>query len=440
MSYVYIAKSPDLSFLRMSPNGNFKYPFILNSDKTFNWDANRYLMHFAGSAVNYGIKPQPDTVVDQAYSIGIFHEFLNNKNTSIYSMNDEGLFDLVDYLKSRKIDNGTIKRHFRIAIAYLIHIQKINPELFLVTETEEDASKYSIHVVKEFMKKGNRTIHFFNHPSISSLTTIEVEVEYIRDDEFLDWLDAIHDTSIHPTPSEFIVSRWEVISYLLDGTGSRISEISKLTRSMIKNSYKPLVSADENVILYEVPINKGKYKGKTRNIPIPNGTLQLIMSHIEEIEEKWPELNHDYLFVNAETGQPLSGAYLKNYTLSVIKHSSFAQSLAHVNNHSFRHRFITLNIAKTLEKFNLGGTFSNILTVAATAVRKLTLHASNETLSRYVHLAQDYNRRKSIEETHVSTPLKMKILELKRIMNSYQNNEFKPDETLNKIDQIINKL
>ena len=66
----------------------------------------------------------------------------------------------------------------------------------------------------------------------------------------------------------------------------------------------------------------------------------------------------------------------------MIKNSKFSAILAHLNNHSFRHRFITLNVAKTLKSYKSDVAFTNILTVAMSAVRKLTLHASNSTMER----------------------------------------------------------
>jgi hypothetical protein len=48
MSDIFIAKSPRLDFLKLKPNNNFKYPYLLNKDKSFNWEANQYLLKYGG--------------------------------------------------------------------------------------------------------------------------------------------------------------------------------------------------------------------------------------------------------------------------------------------------------------------------------------------------------------------------------------------------------
>jgi integrase len=265
-------------------------------------------------------------------------------------------------------------------------------------------------------------------------------VEYIRDDEFIDWLDAIHHTTEHPIPYKLLVLRWESISYLLDATGSRISELSDITRSMIKEAYDPLASADEEGELNSIPIKKGKYKGEKRSLPVSNGTLQLVMSYIQLIESQWPNMDHDELFINVTNGKPLKGSYLKNYTLNVIKNSKYAQKLAHLNNHSFRHRYITLNVAKTLRSYNSGAIFSNILTVAMSAVRKLTLHASNSTMEQYVHLAQLYNQKFTLGTEKVSSIVRTEIAKLKRITQRYKINKVSSEEALVNLIKIINGI
>ena len=209
---------------------------------------------------------------------------------------------------------------------------------------------------------------------------------------------------------------------------------------MIKEAYDPLASADEEGELNSIPIKKGKYKGEKRSVPVSNGTLQLVMSYIQFIESQWPDMDHDELFINVDNGKPLKNSYLKNYTLNVIKNSKYAQKLAHLNNHSFRHRFITLNVAKTLRSYNSGTIFVNILRVAMTAVRKLTLHASNSTMEQYVHFAQLYNQKFTLGTEKISSIVRTEITKLKRIVQKHENNKISNDEALASLSTIINGI
>jgi pimeloyl-ACP methyl ester carboxylesterase len=77
----------------------------------------------------------------------------------------------------------------------------------------------------------------------------------------------------------------------------------------------------------------------------------------------FPDMEHDALFVDSVTGKPLKSTYLKNYAKKVINGSKYCEALNHLTNHSFRHRFITLNIAKSIKKISAQGSFSSILTL-----------------------------------------------------------------------------
>jgi len=158
------------------------------------------------------------------------------------------------------------------------------------------------------------------------------------------------------------------------------------------------------------------------------------------ITQQWPNMDHDELFINVTNGKPLKGSYLKNYTLNVIKNSRYAQKLAHLNNHSFRHRYITLNVAKTLRNYNSGAIFSNILRVAMSAVRKLTLHASNSTMEQYVHLAQLYNQKFTLGTEKVSSLVRTEIAKLKRIVQRYESNKVSSEDALANLTKVINGI
>jgi hypothetical protein len=104
--------------------------------------------------------------------------------------------------------------------------------------------------------------------------------------------------------------------------------------------------------------------------------------------------------------------------------------LQHLSNHSFRHRFVTLNIAKAIKKISESGSFINVLTVAADACRKMTMHASNESLSRYIHLASEHNQE--FDETTNDMPMqtRLRIKKLKTIAESVRSGQLNDKEAI----------
>jgi integrase len=438
-----IAKSPDIKFIKVIPTEPFDYPYIIDSNGVFDWEINSYLVNYSGGNLIYGIKPTPTTIVAHTRSLVILLNFIAEKtDISIYEFKDEHFFEYVKYLETRNIDNGTIKNHCRKAIEYFIYLQSNYPKLNLITNKVIKNEKYQIHILKKTYYAGGRIREYYDHKSFEGLVKITEEVDYIRDDEYIDWLDAINHTKEHPSPSKIIKLRWESISYLLDATGSRISELKDVTRSMVRTIYNPLADGNGETELSAIPVKKGKYKGKHRKIPISNGTIQLLISYIDEIESKWPDMDHDILFVNLKNGQPLTGSYLKNYTLSVIKGSKYGEKLRHVNNHSFRHRFITLNVAKKIKEHSSGKSISNVLPIAMNAVRKLTLHASNDTMSTYVHLAQDYNNKYRLTNEHakINAVVKTELKKLKRLQQQFESKQITDEQFLKNVLEIIKTI
>ena len=443
MTEIRIAKSPDLNFLKVLPNEPFNYPYFLNSNGHFDWEANLYLLEYSGGNLTYGVRPVPSTIIAHAQSISILLNFIEKTHgLSLLDFKNANFFDYVSDLKKRNIDNSTIKTHCRKAIDYFLYLQKKYTNIMLITEKRNNKKQYQINVIKKTSYAGGKANPYYDHKSFEDLTVIKEEVDYIRDEEFLDWLDAINHTAEHPTARKIIKLRWEAITYLLDATGSRISELKDITRSMIKAAYNPLEDLDDEVNIPYIPVKKGKYKGQFRTIPVSNGTIQLLLGYINEIETVWPEMDHDKLFVNMKNGKPLSGNYLKNYTLSVIKKSKYAERLRHVNNHSFRHRYITLNVAKKIREHCAIGPVTNLLPLALSAVRKLTLHASVDTMNTYVHLAQDYNNRYRLKNEHakVSSLLKTELKKLKQIKKQFESGKMLEKVAFEAMLEIINEL
>ena len=387
MSKIIFAKNPDLSFLpSFKDESNLSLPIILKDDGKFNWEANSFLTTYGGGSITYNIKPLAKTVVGKAYSLNIFCSFLESKRTSEQEISDSTMYSYIKMLKRRKCNDDTIVSHGRLALEYIIHLNQKHPQWNLASQKED--SLYRLHYIMKKYRHGYIQKEYPHHRSLDGLCNITSEPEYVHDHELVLWYEAIETTSFHPELNNFIIARWQAFIALQEITGSRISEVHKITRSMIKDAAKNLLN-QEAIVIKNIPILKGKYKGKTRNVQVDSYSVQVIILYINMVEKNYQGIDHDFIFVNLATGSPLSLSYLKNYAKNVINNSEHCDALKHLCNRSFRHRFITLIIAREIVELSNSGSFSNILTVAANACRKVSMHASNSTLSHYVHLAVD---------------------------------------------------
>jgi len=416
---------------------------IIQEGGSFDWNANAFLTHVGGGPCVYNIKPLATTVVKKAYNLNLFCSFLELENTNIYDVNDSTLYQFVDHLKDRGVFDETIKQHVRLALAYIVYISDRQPEVMLASYDKDDTRSYRVHYTRKTIKKGHIEIPYLTHHCLDGLIHISTDVDFIRDNELEMWLDAINCTTFHPDIDDFLLSRWQAFTTLLDITGSRITEVHQITRSMIKEAAKCLFKSNKHPIIRNIPVMKGKYKGKIREVETTQDDIQILLWYIEMVENMFPDLSHDAIFVDSRNGAALKATYLKNYAKKVINGSKYCRDLRHVTNHSFRHRFITLTIAKSIKKLAASGSFHNIVTVAANACRKITMHASNDTLSRYIHLTHEINQPSSSQsekENEVSTQIKVRIKHMFKVADALNSTEIGEKEALDSLLTTLSEL
>lgn len=444
MSKVIIAKQPNLSFLLTSSRrgevDNCLLPIILKADGSFDWNANSFLTEYGGGNEIYNIKPLAITTAKKAYNLNIFTNFLEKNNTNPCDINDSSLYVFIDYLKNRGINDETILSHGRTALSYIVHLDKIHPDWNLATNTKKTEKSHQVHYSITKLNRAGREIQYLEHSSFKGLIHISEEIDFIRDDELIMWIDAINCTTFHPQVNSFLLSRWQAFTTLLEITGSRISEVHKISRKMVKEAALSLLHSHKPPIIREIPILKGKYKGKKRQAKTTSEDLQVILWHIDLVEDKFPNLNHDSIFIDFRTGAPLKASYLKNYAKKVINGSKYCRELRHLNNHSFRHRYITLHVGKAIKRMSESGSFSNILDVAATACRKVTMHASNQTLSQYIHLASEYNNDLDPEAFAISSQIKLRVRKMIGIADSLRAKDLDSKEALDSLISILDEF
>lgn len=445
MSTVVIADQPNLGSIltssRIADRSRCELPMIIAEGGMFDWNANAFLTHVGGGPSVYNIKPLATTVVKKAYNLNLFCSFLENESTNVYDVNDSTLYKYVDHLKDRGIFDDTIINNVRIALGYIVYLSKRQPEAMLATSGEKDTGGYKVHYQNKKITRGSIEIPYLTHHCLEGLIHINTDVDFIRDYELEMWLDAINCTTYHPKVDEFLISRWQAFTTLLDVTGSRITEVHQITRSMIKLAATGLLSSNKQPIIRNIPIVKGKYKNKKREVRTTQEDIQVLLWHIEMVENMFPDIIHDAIFVDSRNGAALKATYLKNYAKKVINESKYCRDLKHIKNHSFRHRFITLNIAKSIKKLSKSGSFHNILTVAANACRKITMHASNDTLSRYVHLANEVNEPDlGQNDGETPTQIKVRIKHMLKVVDSLKSAEIGEKEALGSLLTTLSEL
>ncbi len=447
MSIVIIADQPNLGSIltsrKISERSKCQLPLILHNGGRFDWNANEFITHAAGGPNTYNIKPLATTVIKKAYNLNLFCSFLELENKTIYDVNDSILYQFVDHLKERKLSDDTIKKHVRLALEYIIYTSNRQPEKLIASSDKTNTKNYKVHYSIKTIKKRHIEIQYITHHCLDGLIHISDDVDFIRDHELEMWLDAINCTKFHPVVDDFLLSRWQAFTTLLDVTGSRITEAHQITRSMIKEAAKLMLSANKLLIIRNIPVVKGKHKGKTREVQTTQEDLQILLWHIEMIETMFPNINHDSIFVDSRNGSPLKATYLKNYAKKVINASKYRHDLCHITNHSFRHRFITLTISKSISKISKSGSFNNILTVAANACRKITMHASNDTLSRYIHLAQVINQPSSdqrAEEGTISTQIKLRLKHMFKVIDGLNSKIISKNEALESLLKTLSEV
>lgn len=445
MSTVVIAKQPNLGSIltssRIPDRYNCNLPMILKEGGIFDWNANSFLTHSGGGGSTYNIKPLATTIVKKAYNLNLFCSFLELEALDIYHVDDSTLYQFVDHLKDRGVNDDTIKKHVRLALDYIVYISDRQPELRLACCNGEDTGNFKVHYKKQTFRKGIIEITFLDHSCLQGLIHIGTDVDYIRDYQLEMWLDSINCTTYHPDVDDFLLSRWQAFTTLLDITGSRISEVHQITRSMIKEAAKDLFSSNKQPIIRNIPVVKGKYKGKTREVGTTQEDIQVLLWHIEIMESTFPDLNHDAIFVDSRSGKALKSTYLKNYAKKVINGSKYRRDLRHLTNHSFRHRFITLTVAKAVKKLAESGSFHNILTVAANACRKITMHASIDTLSDYIHLANEINHPNQLtEENLMPTQIKIRLKQMFKTADALTSTDIGEREALDSLIKTLSEL
>lgn len=379
---IHIATSPNLDFLFNHGNPEQPpLPLLFDSSGHFCWELNSYITKFGGGYHSYGARPSVKTVLGLADVLNVFQRFLERSEKSIFMVDDETLFDFVKYQQdASKANNNTIKRTMRRVLMLLEHTQSENPFSKLLT-CDISQHDFQINATQHYHRRGSRTsVRYLSHLCIDDLRdTPTAPISFIRDAELSAWHDAIFEY----TSNQFIIDRWYVLSSLLEHTGCRIEEVINIPASSIIKAYL------NNDLVRDIPVLKGRYKGALRAVEIPRAELQEIYKFILASRELFPTCEtHDKIFISERDGLPLERSTFNSYYRKVIESSKHVELLTGISYHNFRHRYFTILVARNISTLSKKSKV-NVLEICMSIARKDSFHASNDTLSTYIHLAHD---------------------------------------------------
>lgn len=403
-----------------------------------NWFASDYLM---SKSIPTGSKKNK-----KGY-IRYFLEFLENheywKYGDIHSnpiplglVTDSHLFEYVNYIEDDiGLNRNAIAKRIRVALDFLNFIQEnYGLDYTLMAIANLDGRFFDKGLVNaEWRRSSHNNSKYLHHDSIpqeenygSRFPITEEAIESLYDD--LDLLEESGDTYSYELFSALIT--------LLEGTGSRVSEIANIDGSTIellrlqvaaivaqKNiEHQDIINLNKltinpssmkaveaiyrkskvsqvkgEVVWIKIKTTKGKNKNKFRIVPLSFTAAQGVIKFYDEyiIREKdrvnkglalLNRAEFNKLFVHPSSHLPMTGAMISSLFYEIF--SRKYKSKYKRNPHLFRHRFITLLTLQQLKALNssVGGT--QLANLILKRIQGLTGHASISTMLHYVELAE----------------------------------------------------
>lgn len=220
--------------------------------------------------------------------------------------------------------------------------------------------------------------------------------------------------ALDPSASAYVKSRRRVMIRCFEMLGARRAEIGQLRIPDVVTARKTghlrvlTLKGGERSSINPEAENIGRY----REIPISSTDLKLLTDYLEYARSPLLDrlsVKHDYLFLNENTGRPLT---FNTLTAELQRIARLAQIQEPVSPHLFRHRYITkIFVAEILKsEVTTIDDFKRAILETESLKRKiqeLTGHKRLASLDRYIHLAWD-----EVEQISKSLPNYMKVIEI----------------------------
>jgi integrase len=369
-------------------------PLVMHSNGTVCWLASDYLIDKFFSKV---IKAS--SLVDEARSISRFIQFYDKEYPKqlLESCNDSTFVNYVDFLRDPENSkhppqNNQINKLLSRVFNWLLWLQKKGYFKTQVISNHEE-SEAQVNVVQEAYtdySAGKK----IERKRLSHIAMLPYRDYVPRRPITDDTIDKLYDAIFTFTDNDFIQLRWQAILETLEQTGVRVSELALITTKAVSDAY--ISSSNSKYARLLVETTKGKNSGKSRKIPIPRSTIELLHSFMEytrtplvESMVKDGKLSYDHkrLFIT-DDGRPMIPKAISRHFTDVKNKAGIKEP---ASAHLFRHRYITIQVKRRLERLVAN---TNLYSVGLESfvtrkVMRLTGHAHPDSLLGYVDFAME---------------------------------------------------
>ncbi|MEE9947770.1 MAG: site-specific integrase [Pseudomonas asiatica] len=282
------------------------------------------------------------------------------------------------YPTEKKRTEPTILGIGRVCLAFLEFVGRLheNPSFVAVGGT----IRISMHAFTVKHRNGRTTKkEFVHHHSLSFggriRSTFPISEKNIK---------RLKDAIDNHSKSRFIDSRRKIMLLLLEHTGARRGEISRILVKDILDA----IEMDEPMLRLET-WKQGV--SSERLIPIHKMVLSDIKKHIDFMRRKVVKGKKDdgFLFVSQNSGKGISPDTITSEIALLKKAAGIKEK---ISPHMFRHAFITNKFVKLIKQHELQNPdqFRQSLLSSKTFIIEVMMwtgHKSSEAVERYIHLA-----------------------------------------------------
>lgn len=393
-------------------------PFMIWPDGSPCIQANLYILSLlerAGRGGNRGLSTRGSkggTLGEYASKIGQLIRYCYYLNIDLIHLTDSTFTAFIDSLRdenspiyptSKKKTEPTILAIGRACLTFLEFIGRLNENPGFVEKGGTIRITYESYTITY---RNGRTIKktYIHHHSLSlggrTRTVFPISEANIK--KLTEAVESL------PT-SRFIYSRRKIMLLLLEYTGARRGEISRIKVEDILNAFY----SDEPMLRLET-WKQGA--SSERKIPIHKMILKEIKTHIDfhrrKVAKKFKVKNDEgFLFIGETTGRGLSPDTITS-EISTLKAEAGIKE--RISPHMFRHAFITKRFVMLIKEHEIQNSeqFRQTLLDVQSFIAEVMMwtgHKSPESVERYIHLAFEEiaGYSKTVTSVHLTSAMEL---------------------------------
>lgn len=371
-------------------------PFMMWPDGSPCIPANLYILSLlerAGRGGNRGLSTRGSkggTLGEYASKIGQLIRYCYYLNVDLIHLTDSTFTAFIDSLRdehspvypsSKKKTEPTILAIGRACLTFLEFVGRLNGNPDFVAEGGTIRITHQSYTIK-YRNGRSVTKSYIHHHSLSlggrTRTVFPISEANIK--KLADAVDSL-------SKSRFINSRRKIMLLLLEYTGARRGEISRIRVEDILHAYY----SDEPMLRLET-WKQGA--SSERYIPIHKMILQQIKTHIDiqrrKVAKKFKAKKDDgFLFIGETTGRGLSPDTITS-EISALKAEAGIKEK--ISPHMFRHAFITKRFVMLIKEHEIQNSdqFRQALLDVQGFIAEVMMwtgHKSPESVEHYIHMA-----------------------------------------------------